>query len=369
MRQPLFVEGDLYSTLEEHLAKARRAVDDLPEARFRSSSPVSITAEILTEWRVRPLVLTEGAVSVQAADADIDRRLVPNLDWGFEDDPPTIRGTRVTFNVPYAGDQILFRLKPSSMTSVVPRVELTATEVRFVYDVQSGEVASTKQMLEHDLALLRQWLGWVNDDVAKFEAQLTIAVTGAVNQRASRLSSADAGLEALGLPVRRNTNVAVDAQLAPSSQTQPRPPTPATLGPSFDIALSFAGEDRPYVQEVAQCLLQAGAAVFYDEFQTLALWGKDLVAHLQDIYQTQARFCVLFISQYYVNKPWPSHERRSAQARALVAKEEYLLPARFDDAVVPGLPPTVGYVDLRRVTAPEFARMILAKIGHRPKDA
>jgi hypothetical protein len=72
---------------------------------------------------------------------------------------------------------------------------------------------------------------------------------------------------------------------------------------------------------------------------------------------------VLFISEHYVNKPWPRHERRSAQARALVADQEYLLPARFDDTVLPGLPPTIGFVDLRGMDPADLAQLILEKLG------
>jgi hypothetical protein len=131
----------------------------------------------------------------------------------------------------------------------------------------------------------------------------------------------------------------------------------------YDVALSFAGEDRSYVEKVAACLKEAGVRVFYDKFESADLWGKDLVAHLQDVYQNRARYCVLFISERYVNKPWPRHERRSAQARALVAGQEYLLPARFDDTALPGLPPTIGFVDLRNMEPTDLAKLILEKLG------
>lgn len=187
-------------------------------------------------------------------------------------------------------------------------------------------------------------------------------VQESVNQRIARLNAASEGLSQLGLPVRNLAAVRLDAQLVapatPSGSARPRDDAA-----QFDVARSFAGEDRPYVQQVATALADAGARVFFDEFQAAALWGKDLVAHLQDIYQNQARFCVLFISKYYVAKPWPTHERRSAQARALVAKEEYLLPARFDDSVVPGLQQTIGYVDLRKLDAAAFATLVLQKLG------
>ncbi len=83
---------------------------------------------------------------------------------------------------------------------------------------------------------------------------------------------------------------------------------------------------------------------------------------LAEIYQKRTRFVVMFISKYYVEKAWPSHERRHAQARALYAKEEYILPARFDDTEVPGLASTVGYIDLRSMNAAELPPSVPASV-------
>jgi hypothetical protein len=53
----------------------------------------------------------------------------------------------------------------------------------------------------------------------------------------------------------------------------------------FDITLSFAGEDRQFVSCVAVKLKAAGYKVFYDEFEQINLWGKDLYTHLDQIYR------------------------------------------------------------------------------------
>src|ERR1041385_3730458 len=46
-----------------------------------------------------------------------------------------------------------------------------------------------------------------------------------------------------------------------------------TLTPkAYDIVLSFAGEDRPYVSEVADFLRDHGVEVFYDDFEQAGLW-------------------------------------------------------------------------------------------------
>lgn len=50
-------------------------------------------------------------------------------------------------------------------------------------------------------------------------------------------------------------------------------------------------------------------------------------------------------------------------ARAIQDREEYILPARFDNTELPGLRPTVGYVDLRQKTPQQLGAMILEKLG------
>jgi len=131
----------------------------------------------------------------------------------------------------------------------------------------------------------------------------------------------------------------------------------------YDVCLSFAGEQRAFVERVATALRKKGARVFFDEYETAELWGKDLYAHLDEVYRHLARYCILFASKAYAAKVWTNHERRSAQARALKTNREYILPARFDNTPIPGLPDTVNYIDLRQITPKKLAELTLAKIG------
>jgi hypothetical protein len=136
----------------------------------------------------------------------------------------------------------------------------------------------------------------------------------------------------------------------------------------YDVCLSFAGEDRTYVRQVAKILRERGVRVFFDEYVKAELWGKDLYTHLDDVYQNAARYCVLFISHHYATRLWTNHERTSAQARALTEHVEYILPARFDSTPVPGLRPTVGYVDLSKTSCEELADLVNAKLGENPRE-
>ena len=106
----------------------------------------------------------------------------------------------------------------------------------------------------------------------------------------------------------------------------------------YDIALSFAAEERGYAEELAACLTGRGAKVFYDRYETADLWGKDLYQHLHEIYSKRARFFVPFVSRNFAQRLWPTHELQSAQERALREQSrEYILPIRVDDMELPGL--------------------------------
>jgi len=131
----------------------------------------------------------------------------------------------------------------------------------------------------------------------------------------------------------------------------------------YDVAISFAGEQREEARAIAGCLKGAGIEVFFDEYNDADLWGKDLYEHLSDVYQNQAQYCVILVSRAYADKVWTTHERRNAQARALREKREYILPVRFDDTELPGLLPTVGYLDFTRYGATGVCNAFLRKIG------
>jgi len=131
----------------------------------------------------------------------------------------------------------------------------------------------------------------------------------------------------------------------------------------YDVCLSFAGEDRTYVEMIAEQLKGRGLRVFYDRDEAGKLWGKDLVEHFDYIYRQASRYCVMFISEAYAAKPWARHERRSALARALEEEGEYILPARFDDTELPGLRPTVAYLDLRTIAPETLVEFIAEKLA------
>lgn len=130
----------------------------------------------------------------------------------------------------------------------------------------------------------------------------------------------------------------------------------------YDLAVSFAGENRPTAEKFAEILKAHGLNVFYDAWEQADLWGRDLYDHLDEVYAKKARYCVMFLSEAYARKAWTNHERKSAQTRAFQENEEYILPLRLDDTAIPGIRATLGYLDLRKTAVEEAARLAIQKV-------
>ena len=132
---------------------------------------------------------------------------------------------------------------------------------------------------------------------------------------------------------------------------------------NYDVAISFAGEDRKLAEEIAENLSRLGIKVFYDNFERANLWGKDLYAYLSEVYGKKAKYCLMVISENYAKKHWTNLERQAAQAKAFREKHEYILPLRLDDTEIPGILPTTGYIDIRNTSINEIVNLIIEKIS------
>jgi len=131
---------------------------------------------------------------------------------------------------------------------------------------------------------------------------------------------------------------------------------------TYDVALSFADEARPYVHPIAEELRRRKVRVFYDRYETVAAWGKDLKPFLGDVFYQRSTYVVVFVSKKYASNEWTKHELRSALARAAKERREYILPVRIDNTRLRGLSNTIGYLDIRKYDARSIADHIALKL-------
>lgn len=193
-----------------------------------------------------------------------------------------------------------------------------------------------------------RWVGTTDQDISEQAAALTAALFPPAAVLASPAATA--------------------APASPPSQASATPTGASAVADArpYQVALSFAGEQRDYVRDVAKALSARHIAVFYDEFEANSLWGTDGAEHFHRIYSSATQYVVMFISQAYVTKAWTRQERRAAISRQIKSDSEYILPVRFDQAEVPGITDTMQYLMADRFTPAQLAVEIAKKVGVAP---
>ncbi len=131
----------------------------------------------------------------------------------------------------------------------------------------------------------------------------------------------------------------------------------------YDLAISFAGEQRELADALARRLDASGYSIFYDEFQQAELWGSDLSVALGEVYSREARYCLIILSKDYVAKPWTNHERQSAISQFIQRRGDYILCLKAEDIELPGFPSIIGYISLERLEVDAVYKLLLQKLG------
>jgi hypothetical protein len=133
----------------------------------------------------------------------------------------------------------------------------------------------------------------------------------------------------------------------------------------FAIALSFPGERREYVEQVANALLPAfggekgKSRIFYDAWHESEIIGYAANRKLQTVYATESDLIVPFYCQNFLNKEWCGVELRALEQLLFDRQYERVLPFRFDQVEVPASFKQDIFPIVSERPAEDVARMIL----------
>lgn len=129
------------------------------------------------------------------------------------------------------------------------------------------------------------------------------------------------------------------------------------MSTKYDVALSFAAEDRDVARKIAQALKKKHISVFFDESSSSELWGRDLYEHLNKIY-TETKLCIVLFSKKYRDKQWTSFEWRNLMAHSANRASFAILPIHLDRSEVPTDIANVGYISWNSGSLPELTRVV-----------
>jgi TIR domain len=132
----------------------------------------------------------------------------------------------------------------------------------------------------------------------------------------------------------------------------------------YDLAFSFAGEQREYVEATKVACEKLGLHVFYDRDKSNEWWGRSFIREQRVVYGSQTRFFVPFISTEYLTKPIPTDEFSAAMMTAVKLGDGYILPVLVGDVSIPPdlLHPHIHYLRADDFTPERLAEQLQRRV-------
>jgi len=145
------------------------------------------------------------------------------------------------------------------------------------------------------------------------------------------------------------------------------PVSPLTISRRFDVALSFPGERREFVEAVADHLATklGKERILYDKFHEAELARPDLDVYLPRLYREQAALIIVFLCPDYAAKRWCRLEWRHVRQSFCTADAERIMFVSFGnpgDLSDLGILRGDGYLDIGSRSPVEIANEVRKRL-------
>jgi hypothetical protein len=289
----LFHGNSLYDVLYAAEQNVQAAVDRIAEAQLRSNSDEQITAHIVSEMTVEPLVIFEDRMQATQTEGKIDVSDWPGRNHFRERGPIHVPSIRVTVTLPYAGEAGLWTLKPSTWGGTVPYGRpstsggagsgvLTMT-VELPADSDPNDF---KRHIDAQVQAIRNNIGYQQSQLVQFNSQLASRAQAAIAKRRQRLGKAADVLKVLNIPLAPKPG-APDVSQLPIRRKMVVPLAPASVGEK-----SYQVEDAVY-EHILGVIRHEGATFETTRETYINLGEEDLrniiLAHLNGHYEGDAK--------------------------------------------------------------------------------
>lgn len=132
---------------------------------------------------------------------------------------------------------------------------------------------------------------------------------------------------------------------------------------TYDVAISYAGENEKIAIEVHDALKQRGISCYLAVLKRGVLWGKRLDKVFEQVFGEQAHYVIVLVSKEYKGKIWTDYELQTAIQSAKRRHGDYILPVRLDPTIVAGILSTIGYLDYEKEGCEGIADALREKLS------
>lgn len=199
----LFQSGDLAGLFADRLNEVRAEVDAAKEDQLLQVDEQAWAASLAERYRLQAPVLRSDNWSMdESEEVQVDVSGYPSRDVRDRSRSFYYPGYRVVVRIPFDGPGELFFLHPSEFTLNPPQAVVEGGEVLHIVEYPHDTEPDIRGGAEELVRNLERWLGFVGNDVDRFNARLTEEALRMIQTRRERLITNRERLQQTGIPIR-----------------------------------------------------------------------------------------------------------------------------------------------------------------------
>lgn len=231
----LFVVHDLRGVLENQFLAMEKEVDSIKEDKLLNTSVSDMIDYLEEKYKVEFLELDIKGITVDQKEIEVDvsqdhNRYISDRSRSFY-----VKGTSNIFYIPFSGDEILFKCRPSTFTHSPPMGVVTGSELVLTYRTTGSDPEVVRKEFDRDIGEINRYLGWIKADVTAFNSTIRDKANQIVNQRRERILSNRGLVASLGFPMR-------ERQYSPKTYSVPDVKRKPPIRPPFSSSEPFKPE-------------------------------------------------------------------------------------------------------------------------------
>lgn len=196
-QNPLFSKSNLSHNFKIRTSQLASRIDSFEPNYLLSVSLNNLCEHIIDEYRLETLeVFPDKKELVKQGETT-----VPTNEFGIRRD---LKANFYIFSIPFADDSSLFYCQASIFTySPKPRGSIRGNELHLKFTDTDYNADEIKRSLDKEIEQIKMYVGWINDDISKFNKNLKPTIEQRLRERKEKFFKDQGLVASLGIPIRQ----------------------------------------------------------------------------------------------------------------------------------------------------------------------
>ena len=204
----LFSKCELRLVIENQKAEIAKEIEDYDRNYILNVSVGDLTDHLESKYRINPLILNKDKIYIKSHDdTQVDVRYAVDRYIPDKSRPFYVKGTTITFAIPYEGDSGLLHCSASTWLSSLPRADVTEDEILITYNEVNVDPEKIKSDFERRLAEIERYVGFILNDITPFNNGLRDFVKQKIEARRTKIMKDQGIVASLGYPIKQAAHV------------------------------------------------------------------------------------------------------------------------------------------------------------------